>query len=144
MVAFFVPGVPVPKGSARAFVNKYTGRAAVMQTNAEKQKPWASLISMKAEAAGLTPSVGACRLSMTFIMPRPKAHFRRNGGLLPRAECEHTKAPDLDKIIRLVLDALSGVAYADDSQVMWIDGAKRYAAPGETVGCSIAVYGEGE
>ncbi|MFZ2809419.1 MAG: HNH endonuclease [Desulfosalsimonadaceae bacterium] len=36
MITFFVPGVPIPKGSAKAFYNKKLGRAMVVQDNRDK------------------------------------------------------------------------------------------------------------
>jgi crossover junction endodeoxyribonuclease RusA len=140
MTSFFVPGVPVPKGSARAFINKYTGRAAVIQSNAAKQKPWASLISLKADENGCVPTAEGVNLTIVFLMPRPKSHFRTNGELKPRAvDAPHTKRPDLDKLIRCVKDSLSGVAYQDDCQVNLIKAYKRYLNPGEQAGCKIEV-----
>ena len=38
-----------------------------------------------------------------------------------------TVPPDLDKQIRSILDALTGVAYVDDSQVTHIIASKSYA-----------------
>ena len=139
MTGFFVPGTPVPKGSARAFVNKYTGRASVVQDNAERQRPWASLISLKAEEAGLRPIAGGCRLRLRFRMPRPKAHLRTNGDVKPAAvRLPHTKKPDCDKLVRLVLDALTGIAYVDDSQVVGIYAEKFYVFP-SMAGCEITI-----
>lgn len=138
MISFFVPGIPVPKGSARAFVNRYTGRAAVVQTNADKQKPWASLITMMAQDKKLRPVAGKIRLRLSFYMPRPKSHFKSNGIIKTSFKLlEHVKKPDLDKLIRCVLDALTGVVYADDSQVVLILGWKGYA--NADVGCLIEV-----
>ena len=37
-------------------------------------------------------------------------------------------APDLDKLIRAVLDGLTGVAYEDDGQVVQIEAQKLYGA----------------
>jgi len=139
MTGFFVPGTPVPKGSARAFVNKYTGRASVVQDNAERQRPWASLISLKAEEAGLRPVAGGIVLRLRFRMPRPKAHLRTNGDVKPAAvRLPHTKKPDCDKLVRLVLDALTGIAYVDDSQVVGIYAEKFYVFP-SAAGCEIIV-----
>lgn len=36
----------------------------------------------------------------------------------------YPKSPDLDKLVRGVLDALTGVCYVDDSQVVKIDAQK--------------------
>jgi Holliday junction resolvase RusA-like endonuclease len=139
-VEFFVPGIPVPKGSARAFVNRYTGRASVMQTNAERQKPWASLISLKAQEAVPHPVSTGCCIHLDFIMPRPKSHLNTKGEVKQKCvEMEHVKKPDLDKLIRCVLDALTGVIYMDDSQVVLIDAEKGYATEAE-IGCKITIY----
>lgn len=113
-IAFFVPGIPVAKGSAKAFVVK--GRAIVTQTNGAKQKPWASAISYTAQQAGVRPMAGPVMVRMTFVMPRPKAHLRKSGAIKETAPSFHTSKPDVDKLVRLVFDALTGIAWKDDSQ----------------------------
>lgn len=129
--SFFVPGIPVAKGSAKAFYVKSLGRAVVTQTNAAKQKPWASLISVMAQNAGVRPVQGPVKLSMSFYFPRPKSHYRtgKNASILKDdAPAFHTTKPDADKLCRCVYDALTGVAYTDDSQVAsWGCGEKRYS-----------------
>jgi Holliday junction resolvase RusA-like endonuclease len=121
--------VPVPKGSAKAFVVK--GRAIVTQDNREKQKPWASDISYTAaQLTGNTkPSPEGIAITMQFYMPRPKSHLRVNGELTSRAPIHHISKPDLDKLVRCVLDALTGVVWNDDSQVVKIDAYKGYESP---------------
>jgi crossover junction endodeoxyribonuclease RusA len=139
-ITFFVPGTHVPKGSARAYVNRYTGRAAVVQDNADRQRPWASLISLMAQEAGLRPVDGGVALTLTFNMPRPKYHFKPDGSLKPSFRAlAHTKRPDIDKLAMCVLDALTGVAYADDSQVVKFNAWKWYTTG--DVGCLIEVEG---
>jgi crossover junction endodeoxyribonuclease RusA len=136
---FFVPGTPVPKGSARAFYNKKLGRALIVQDNSEKQKPWASMVSVLAEQSGLRPEEGSCTVTMNFMMPRPKGHYRTNGEVRPAAQgIPHVKKPDLDKLVRCVLDALTGIAYADDSQVVCIQAGKMYVN-GDMAGCTVRV-----
>lgn len=44
-----------------------------------------------------------------------------NGEILP------TKKPDSDNIIKIILDALNGIAYHDDSQICSIHFEKKYA-----------------
>lgn len=132
-IKFFVPGKPVPKGSARAFVVK--GRAIVTQSNSERQKPWASLISYSAGEAmqGKTFSGPVC-VAMHFTMPRPKKHYRSNGELKPDAPDYHATKPDIDKLARLVLDALTNYCYADDSMVYRIFATKQFGEhPGVTI-----------
>lgn len=137
MITFFVPGVPVAKGSAKAFFRKGMKFPVVVQDNVEKQRPWASLISLKAEEAGCTPVTGGCALTLLFWMPRPKCHYRASGELKPAARVPHTKKPDLDKLLRCVKDALSGIAYQDDSQVTRIEAKKEYLHMGRQPGCFV-------
>jgi Holliday junction resolvase RusA-like endonuclease len=47
-----------------------------------------------------------------------------------------TVPPDLDKLIRAVLDGLTGVAYKDDGQVVRITAVKIYA---QKIGVQIGV-----
>lgn len=139
---FFVKGTPVPKGSAKAFYNKHLGRAQVVQDNAERQKPWASLISMTAiQETGSPMWKGAVALSLIFVMPRPKKHYfggKRAHVLRPDAPTWHTShTGDLDKLVRCVKDALTGIVWVDDCQVARIDGVEKVY--GETTGVWIRV-----
>ena len=130
MIDFFVAGVPVPKGSAKAFVNRRTGRAIVMQDNRDKQKPWSSMISVTAQNLISEPVRGPVRLSVLFVMPRPKSHFgtgKNASKLKDSAPTHHIVKPDLDKLVRCVKDALTGIAWGDDCQVCELkDVAKTY------------------
>jgi Holliday junction resolvase RusA-like endonuclease len=45
----------------------------------------------------------------------------REGELLP------SKKPDIDNVLKIVLDALNGVAYKDDSKVVSVSGKKIYS-----------------
>lgn len=137
---FFVAGVPVPKGSAKAFVVK--GRAVVTQDNGEKQKPWASSISWLAQQSmnGNPLMLGPVIITLVFIMPRPKAHYgtgRNSASIKENAPYWHTAKPDLDKLIRCVKDALTGVVYKDDSQVVQLDRCTKSYGP--TPGVTIMV-----
>ena len=138
---FFVAGIPVPKGSAKAFVNKKTGRAIVTQTNGARQRPWASAISLTAQEKGCKPTQGAVQLTLTFSMPRPKSHYgtgKNSCVLKTSAPLYHTSTPDLDKLTRCVKDALTGVAWFDDSQVTILNAIKVY---GDNPGVVISIIG---
>ena len=51
--------------------------------------------------------------------------------------------PDLDKLVRSVLDALSGVVFADDAQVTGLLTVKRYEQAGVPVGVQVHVLRSG-
>lgn len=69
-----------------------------------------------AHNAGCTPIDGPITIFMTFRYQRPKSVIRQHP----------TVPPDLDKQIRSILDALTGIAYQDDSQVIEIHATKGY------------------
>ena len=130
MVRFFVPGIPVSKGSAKAFIVK--GRAVVTQDNRDKQKPWASSISYMAQQAkmqaGCGMYLGPVSIRLDFTMPRLSSHYgmgKNAGQVKATAPFWHTSTPDLDKLVRCVKDALTGVLWKDDSQVALMPAVRK-------------------
>lgn len=122
----FVPGIPIPQGSARAFI---VGNRAVVTGANRKTKPWRAEVASAAmilRPEGFTS--GAVQIELHFFMPRP-IH-------LPKKYTRPTTKPDLDKLIRAVLDALTGVLWVDDSQVVEIVAKKYYDLP---TGVSITI-----
>lgn len=135
--SFFVPGIPAPQGSKR-----YLGDGRMVESS-KRVKPWRADIRAAAMQTFQQPITGAIRLDLYFAMPRPKSHFgtgRYASRLRPSAPGHHTQKPDLDKLVRAVGDALTGVAYHDDSQVVggthmkgWADGVNERAGVHITV-----------
>lgn len=67
-------------------------------------------------------------MSVEFHFARKKAHFgtgRNQNKLKDSAPTFHTVKPDVDNLLKLVKDALNGLAYADDSQVCRYDCASK-------------------
>lgn len=69
------------------------------------------------------------RLKVSFLFARPQSHYRANGQLKPSAPryCT-TRIGDLDKLVRALCDALQGLCYLDDSQIIEINATRRYAS----------------
>jgi Holliday junction resolvase RusA-like endonuclease len=125
---FTVHGVAQQMGSKRAFVPKGWTRPIITDSN-RNLKTWQTLVAECASHAiqQLPASqrellVDGVRLTVAFYLPRPKS--------LPKRVTAHTKAPDLDKLIRSLNDALSRVAFQDDAQVVDLVAMKRYTAAG--------------
>lgn len=133
VTAFFVPGIPAPQGSKRP-IGRRGGGKIIMVESSPTVKPWRQIIGRTAVESGITPlDPGVpCLVHLHFVMPRPKSERK--------ATRPHTKRPDFDKLSRAVLDALTGVAYHDDSQVVGFGpSAKRTAEPGELGGVHIGI-----
>lgn len=129
ILEFRVYGVAQQMGSKRAFVPK--GRVWPVITDSNRNlKAWQVLVSQRAQdAIAQLPAserellTDGVRVTIAFYLPRPKS--------LPKRVTAHTKAPDLDKCVRGLNDALSRVVFHDDAQVVDLVAMKRYAAPGE-------------
>jgi len=112
VITFRVNGIPIPQGSMKVI----NGR--VLHSQGSALAGWRSLIGWEARLAGATPHSLPTKITITFFMPRPKTVKRAWPSV----------APDLDKLIRAVLDGLTGVAYEDDGQVVQIEAQKLYGA----------------
>jgi crossover junction endodeoxyribonuclease RusA len=121
MDKFFVKGKPVPQGSM-----KFIRPGVMIHSRAADLAVWRADIARNAELFGFKPVSGGVKVEIDFIFNRPKSAQRA----FP------TVAPDLDKLIRAVLDGLTGVAYEDDSQVILIQATKTY---GQNVGAWIGI-----
>ncbi|HZJ30733.1 MAG TPA: RusA family crossover junction endodeoxyribonuclease [Vicinamibacterales bacterium] len=62
------------------------------------------------------------------------------GKLAPSAPALPRGKPDIDKLARSTLDALSGIVFDDDARVASLELRKVYAAPGDE-GATITVEG---
>lgn len=133
--AFEIPGKPVPQGSMTLM--KVGGHCAGKYSNRtiEHRNNMADL--MRRDWAGADPLRGPLVVNMLFDMPRPKSHYGtgRNANKLKKsAPVEHTQAPDIDKLARLVLDSLqvAGVIN-DDAQVCYLWANKQWQKDGKTI-----------
>ena len=131
---FFVSGEPAAQGSMRAFVVK--GRA-VMTHNSKGVKPWRDAVAESALAAGWNePLDCAVELTVTFFYVRPATHYGKKG-LRPSASAYPEKAgKDLDKLVRAVGDALTGIAWRDDRRIVRCIAAREW---GPRPGAAIAI-----
>lgn len=123
-IYFVVPGAPYGKGRPRAssrggFVRMYTP-APTLAYEAE--------IARIAEIARGDWPVLATPMSLRVVAHHPipvswskrKQHLALAGELVPGK-------PDLDNVAKAVLDALNGVVYADDKQVIRLVAEKKYS-----------------
>lgn len=142
-ISFAVLGLPATQGNktGRPF-RRSNGTLGVVMTEgktkaaAEHLHSWRGMIANAASIAmqrrKLVRIEGPVVVVVTFYMPRPANALKR---LFPDTR------PDLDKLQRAVGDALSGVAYVDDSRIVDWHPKKRFADTWahNTPGASIVV-----
>lgn len=138
-LSFVVPGVAQPAGSKRAFVK---GGRAVVVDDAKGSRPWKNAVSAEAAKAmtfhsddgtsGYRPPLeGPLELQVIFWLPRPKGHYGARG-LRPSAPAYPAVRPDATKLLRAVEDAMTGIVWRDDAQVVHQVVGKRYGEPART------------
>lgn len=119
-----VYGRPEPQGSTRAFMPK-RGKFPVVTSDNPKVKPYRQQIALTAMAKGIRPCAREASLSvkLSFYFTRPASAKRR---------LDPVVKPDLDKLVRSVFDALTGVAFVDDAQITKLETGKDYGDPERT------------
>lgn len=133
VATIWVPGIPQAKGNHRASVRG--GRAHLYDAN-RGLKAWEQTVRLTAAEAHLGAQwTEPVELELRFVLPRPRTVRR----LLPTKR----SGGDLDKLVRAVGDALAGVVYVDDSQIVRLLAQKRYADESESPGCEVMIRVEG-
>lgn len=122
MIRFVAYGLPRPQGSK----NQFGGEAS------KYVKGWRATIAACAAGAHAGALIrGPVKVTYRFYYPRPADHFGRRKGepyLKPGAPgYPMGREGDLDKLQRAVNDAISGVIWKDDKQVVMIgEGSGRF------------------
>ena len=136
---FFVSGVPKAQPRVKAFVRG--GHAGVYTPDSAES--WKQAVRQQAIAnAPESVMSGLVRVELDFFLPRPKAHYKRDGSVKPNSPVWHCKKPDLDNLIKAVTDAITDTqrVWLDDSQICEITATKTYAM--NAVGCSVFISAE--
>lgn len=138
-VTFVVHGTPAPAGSKRAFAHRSTGRIVVTD-DSKRSRPWKQAVAAEAAAAMTGPLLeGPLELIVVFTMPRPKGHYGTGANaarVKASAPAFPTVKPDATKLVRAVEDAMTGIVWRDDAQVIAQHVHKVY---GDAASCVVEV-----
>ena len=120
---FIVDGRCPTKGSVRSFIHPKTGRVVSMADNRNLAQ-WTKDARVLARIAKVPliykPHGVVVDVRVEFVKPKTAK------------QVTPTVRPDADKLLRAILDMLTGVGYADDSQVVHATIMKAYG-PSERV-----------
>lgn len=133
MIHFTVPG-PV-RGKGRPRIGRI-GNHARMYADA-KTVSYENLVALACrQAMGSAPPItGPVHVQLVAHFTPPASASKKVRAAMLFGETGMTKKPDLDNIVK-VLDALNGIAWIDDCQVVMITALKNYA---ETPGLEIVI-----
>jgi len=127
---FVIPGEPQGKGRPR-FVRKtgmsYTPDKTVAYEELVRQR---FLLCARGDRFADDAEISAHIFAHYAV---PKSASKKKKAAMLADEIRPMKKPDTDNIAKIVLDALNGIAYKDDSQVVFLQVEKGYAENGSVV-----------
>ena len=121
MRKFEVMGTPVAKGRPR--VTKWGAYTPEKTVNYENLVQFSYLQEHKDKK----PMEDYLKVEVAFYMPIPKSTNKKNRSLMIGWKLRPDKKPDIDNMIKSITDALNGICYVDDKQVVEIHAYKFYS-----------------
>jgi Holliday junction resolvase RusA-like endonuclease len=120
-VVFVIPGVARGKQRPRA---TRTGRVYTPKQTVNQE----AYIKMLAATAmrGLAPFVGPLEATFSISVAIPKSFTRQQRKLIDEGNLYPTSKPDIDNVVKLLCDAMNGVVYGDDKQIVDLYVSKIY------------------
>ena len=113
-----------PQGKARP---RFSRKSGVVYTPAKTAKYEKTIAKAYMEAGGkCIPADCYVSVNVSAFFPIPKSYSRAKRKACIDRELRPDKKPDMDNILKAVLDALNKVAYEDDKQVVELIGRKYY------------------
>lgn len=112
--SFFVPGKPVPQGAITSFPYRKGPSLGVrtIHKNQDVLYPWRDRVKLIASEIGPeVPFKDSIIITYHFYVHAPKSEVKT-------FRTWPIRRPDLSHLIRAIEDALSGVIYKDDSQIV--------------------------
>lgn len=149
LLQFFVPGTPQPQGSKTAY--RSGGKIVLVEGRRKKSqeafKAWRSAVAQAATMVANESSQPwpfkhtALFVATTFVFVRPVVHISAAGDIKQsyRDKPKLTR-PDRDKLDRALMDACTGILWADDALVVGAYVRKRYITDLEFPGVHVSVY----
>jgi crossover junction endodeoxyribonuclease RusA len=125
-IRFTVFGTPVPQGSMKAFV--MGGKAHVTSDNA-KMRPYRQEVAAMALRARAWTEINDLFAGKHIPVSVAYRFFFERPPSIPKKRVAHVVKPDLDKLIRSTTDAMTGILYADDAQIVASMAIKAYGSP---------------
>ena len=126
-ISFSIDGKPRGKGRPRF------GRGKVYTPQTTKQYERAVSVVAKSAMLGDEPTRGHVRVWIVAEFAIPKSWPKAKKELVSQGALHHTSKPDLDNIVKIILDGMNGVVFVDDSQVVSIMASKQYSGNGAAV-----------
>jgi len=137
MIRIILPGEPHAQGRPRfRNMGKFVATYDPPESRNWKATAQQHFVTAMREAAEAGPLLGPVEVTIRAVFTCPKTDYRKNN---PRGQRPHAKRPDAENVAKAVLDAGTGVLYADDSQVSSLRIEKVIGAQGEAPRVEVTV-----
>ena len=121
-----IPGIPRGKARARTFYNKNMGKMqSITPKTTVNYENLVKLCYRAQQNKYFTES--PLEIVITAHFEIPKSTSKKDRELIKKNQLYPTKKPDADNIAKIICDALNGVAYNDDKQIVKLTVKKDYA-----------------
>lgn len=122
------------KGKARPRVNSYTGIVYTPTNTKDYENLIKQYFIMKYPR--YTPFEKRVAVKIVAYFKIPRNTSKKNTKMMLDGDISPVKKPDIDNIVKIVLDALNKMAFKDDNQITKLDVEKRYGEE-EKLYCNI-------
>lgn len=144
IMKFTVKGEPQGKARARTVTNKYTGKT--MSYTPHKTADYEELVRLaylkEASTENFIDREKPVSVSIVAYYGIPKSTSKSRALRMVNGELLPLKKPDADNVAKIICDALNGLAWHDDAQVVDLAVHKVYACREPKVEVWIEEYAE--
>ena len=114
MIDLVIWGKPIGKARPRFGRNKYSGKVVTFTPQATKNYEQEIATTAQCAMFGKALMEGPVKVTICAFF----SHKTKEGW--------HTSRPDIDNVVKAVLDGLNGVVFKDDAAVAHVDATKKY------------------
>lgn len=118
MIKLTIPGRPIGKGRAKVY-----GKHGVTP---ERTVLYENLIKMVFQESGQSKMNGFLHMEVKAYYPIPLGKSKKNRELMEKGVIRPAVKPDLDNVAKAIMDALNGLAYSDDKNIVELQLSKYY------------------
>ena len=122
---FKVPGEPHPKGRPRASLRNGVPVIYTPKSTSEYEEYVRGCYQNQVFSEMIPAGIPLC-MTVMCKLKIPESTTKKTKDMMLKGFIKPTKRPDIDNILKAVMDALNGVAYHDDAQIQVSTIGKHY------------------
>ena len=119
MTRIRIPGKPMGKQRARTLKSGYS-------YTPEQTVCYENLVRLLYRESGGGYMEGPLKARVKIVYDIPKSTTKKNRAAMEVGKMFPTKKPDIDNVQKIIFDALNGIAYKDDTQIVRVEAWKEY------------------